>query len=150
MDAEDPKSVLANNLVPLMEREFGKSNIWQLARQAGIGPASAKRLVDGKTSVGIDLVACVAKLFKVSTWQMLYPNLDPYALPECHQLSPDALHIAQLVDGLKVSPAERDRLLSICRLTLQGAPPAANNHRPLAPPAPDPAPTPSPRSRSRR
>jgi hypothetical protein len=78
---QDPKQVLWANVHKLMEHRWGQENINRLSRDAKIGPGSASRIKEQKTSVGIDVVAKIAKAFDVEPWHLLLPNLDPSNLP---------------------------------------------------------------------
>lgn len=54
-----------------MLEKYGEENLNQLARDADIGPGSASRIKAGETSVGIDIVEKVAKVFKVPPFSLL-------------------------------------------------------------------------------
>lgn len=59
-----------------MQRRYGAENLTRLAKDAKFGPGSATRMKEQKTSVGIDILDKLAKLFKVEPWQLLAPGLD--------------------------------------------------------------------------
>ncbi len=64
-----------------MEHHWGGENLSRLAREADIGPGSATRLKQQQTSVGIELVEKVARLFHLEAWQLLVPGFDPKSPP---------------------------------------------------------------------
>lgn len=70
------KKTLWENVKALMILKYGEENLNQLARDAGIGPGSASRIKEAKTSVGIDIVERIAKVFKVPTYLLLCPLGD--------------------------------------------------------------------------
>lgn len=81
-----PKPPTANqilwaNVQALMIRDYGKENLTRLARETTIGPASATRIKNMETSVGIDVLARIAANFKLQPWHLLLPGLDPENVP---------------------------------------------------------------------
>lgn len=54
-----------------MIEKYGVENLNQLARDADIGPGSASRIKEAETSVGIDIVEKVARVFKVPPFALL-------------------------------------------------------------------------------
>lgn len=64
-----------------MESHWGAVNLNQLAREAGIGPASVTRIKNQETSIGIDLLEKLASIFDLQPWQLLVPGLNPGNLP---------------------------------------------------------------------
>lgn len=74
-------TIVWNNLTSLMQARWGVPNINRLAREAHVGVATVQRIKDGGTSVGIDVLAKVAKVFNVPVWQLLLPSLDPRSPP---------------------------------------------------------------------
>lgn len=81
MGETDSRAVLWANILALMEHHWGRENLTRLAAGAGIGPGSATRLKQQKTSVGVELLDKIAALFHVHAWQLLVPGLDPKNLP---------------------------------------------------------------------
>lgn len=69
------KRVLWENVAALMHAKYGGENINKLSREAGVGPASIQRIKEAETSVGLDVVAKVAKALHVDPWQLLFPKL---------------------------------------------------------------------------
>lgn len=67
------KKVLWENVLALMVERYGEENLNRLARDAKIGPGSASRIKEAKTSVGLGIVEKVAKAFDVEPYQLLYP-----------------------------------------------------------------------------
>ena len=81
----DLKKVLSTNVrsllnaeEPLPAAERGHS---RLARRANLALGTAQRIIDGNTSIGLDLLHVVATAFRLQPWQLLVPDLDPLALP---------------------------------------------------------------------
>jgi hypothetical protein len=72
----DLKKVLWENVSALMEEHWKGENLSRLAREAKLGPGTAQRIKDQETSVGIDIVAKVAGVFRVSPCQLLVPKAD--------------------------------------------------------------------------
>lgn len=72
----DIKAVLWRNLNTLMAQQWGGENLTRLAREAGFAPATATRLKNQETSIGIDILEQLAAVFKVDAWQLLYRGLD--------------------------------------------------------------------------
>lgn len=77
----DSRQVLWANLVALMQCRWGAENLNRLAREAGIGPATAARIKGQQTSVGLEVIDAVAQAFSLEAWQLLVPGLDPLHLP---------------------------------------------------------------------
>lgn len=75
MDNTDTKAVLWANAQALMKREWGKVNLTRLAREADFGPATATRIKLAQTSVGLDVIESIAKVFGTEPWQLLAPDL---------------------------------------------------------------------------
>jgi hypothetical protein len=75
------KELLWTNLTALMLHHWKEINLNRLAREAKIGPASAMRIKESKTSVGVDIVDSVAGVFGLRAWQLLLPDLDPQNVP---------------------------------------------------------------------
>lgn len=81
MAEQDTKAVLWINTTALMKHHWGEANLNRLAREAHFGPATSTRLKEMQTSVGVDVLAKIAGVFKIDPWQLLVPDLDPKALP---------------------------------------------------------------------
>lgn len=75
------KELLWANLTALMLHHWHEINLNRLAREAKIGPASAMRMKESRTSVGLDIVDSVAGVFGLRAWQLLLPDLDPKNVP---------------------------------------------------------------------
>ena len=73
----DTKAVLWQNVAALMRYHWSGENLTRLAREAGIGPGTATRMKEQRTSVGIDVLQKVAAAFDLQAWHLLTPNLDP-------------------------------------------------------------------------
>lgn len=70
-----------SNLTALMQARWGVPNINRLAREAHVGVATVQRIKDGGTSIGIDVLGKVARVFNIPAWQLLLPGLDPTCPP---------------------------------------------------------------------
>ena len=81
MSAIDSRIVVWRSVSALMQKHYGKENLTRLAKEAGIGPGSASRLKECKTSLGVELVDKLAAAFHVEAWQLMVPGFDPNNLP---------------------------------------------------------------------
>lgn len=70
------KVTLWANVRALMVSKYGEENINRLAREAKVGPATIQRIKDGATSVGIDVLEKVARVFVVEPWQLIAPGMS--------------------------------------------------------------------------
>jgi hypothetical protein len=73
---ENVKKVLWDNVRALMIEKYGVENLNQLSRDANIAPASVMRIKDARTSVGIDIIDRVAKVFRLPAYALLVPQLQ--------------------------------------------------------------------------
>lgn len=87
METIDSRKVLWENVAALMSHHWRGENLTRLAREAGIGPGSATRLKEQKTSVGLELVDKLARVFGLEVWQLLVPGLNPRAPPTLMPMS---------------------------------------------------------------
>ncbi len=78
--ADDPKQLLAANVRRLLDIEPGESGVGKLMA-LGFSNGNASRILKGETSVGLDLLATLAKALHVEPWQRLTPGLNPDQLP---------------------------------------------------------------------
>lgn len=81
--AENLKVVVRDNvrtLLGLKPRESGVQRLIDL----GISNGNAQRVLKGETSIGIDLLAQLAKVLDVQPWQLCVRHLDPENLPTLH------------------------------------------------------------------
>jgi transcriptional regulator with XRE-family HTH domain len=76
------KKLLWENVAELMQVRYGRENLNRLAKEAHIGVGSVARIKEGTTSVGLEIVEAIAKVFKVSPFQLLIPpkERDAYKL----------------------------------------------------------------------
>lgn len=74
---QNAKAILWENVSALMRHHWGKENLSQLSREAQIGLASCTRLKEQQTSVGLELIESVARVFGLQAWQLLISGLDP-------------------------------------------------------------------------
>jgi hypothetical protein len=77
----DSKTVLWKSVSALMLKHYGRENLTRLAADCKIGPGSATRIKEGKTSVGLDIVDKIAKHFHLQPWELLVPSFDPANRP---------------------------------------------------------------------
>lgn len=70
------KAVLWENVRALMAAKYGQENINRLARDAKVGPATVQRIKDASTSVGVDVLEKIARVFKIEPWQLLAPGMS--------------------------------------------------------------------------
>lgn len=73
----DPRTILWQNLVRLMEWRYGSEKLAQLARDCGFGQATSTRLKGQDTWVRLDLLEAIASRFGFEVWQILVPDFDP-------------------------------------------------------------------------
>ena len=83
----DSRRILWANISALMDHHWDGENLSRLAREADIGPGSATRLKQQQTSVGLELVEKVARLFQLEPWQLLVPTFDPKSPPTLTPMS---------------------------------------------------------------
>lgn len=82
------KDVLWDNVSKLMKHHFGKENLNRLSEECGIGLATAQRLKQRQTSVGIDIIEKIAERFALQPWQILVPGFDATNTPTLLPVSP--------------------------------------------------------------
>jgi len=78
---KNSKQILWANVLALMKRDFGRENLTTLAKKARIGPGTVTRIKEQSTSVGLDVLEQIARVFNVQPWQLLLPELDVDNLP---------------------------------------------------------------------
>lgn len=81
---QDSKETLWANVLALMKHHYGKENLTRFSADVGIGPATATRIKDRRTSVGLDVLEKIAAKFSLEPWQLLVPGLD-VAKPPDHE-----------------------------------------------------------------
>lgn len=64
-----------------MTHRWGGENLTRLSREAQIGPGSCSRIKAQQTSVGLEIIDKIARLFSLDTWQLFVPGLDPKSPP---------------------------------------------------------------------
>jgi len=77
----DPRQVLWANVHALMNHHWKGENLSRLSRDARIGPGTCTRMKEQRTSVGIEIVGAVGRVFGLEAWQLLVPGLDPKSPP---------------------------------------------------------------------
>lgn len=71
--------IFRTNLARLMaEQDVSQA---RLSRESGVGQRSIGRILVNQQNPSLDICDAIAKVFKLSTWQMLQPNLDPRSPP---------------------------------------------------------------------
>jgi hypothetical protein len=83
----DSKKLLWNSVKALMKKHYGAENLTKLSKECKIGAATAVRLKEAKTSVGLDIVDRIAKRFTVEPWELLVPGFNPESRPTLQPLS---------------------------------------------------------------
>ena len=63
MQNTDYKAILWANVSALMVAKYGKENLTRLANDSGAGPGTMTRIKEMKTSVGMDVLEKIAKVF---------------------------------------------------------------------------------------
>lgn len=77
----DSKAVLWRSVEALMRKHYGKENLTRLSKECKFGPATASRLKEAKTSVGLEVIDKIAGNFNVQPWELLVPSFDPSNRP---------------------------------------------------------------------
>lgn len=83
----DSKRLLWKSVSALMRKHYGEENLTRLARECKIGPGSAARIKEQKTSVGLEIVDKIAKHFHLESWELLVPAFDPGNRPTLQPVS---------------------------------------------------------------
>lgn len=83
----DVKLVVRDNVRRLLGLAPGSSGVAELMRRSGLKNGSAQRVLAGETSIGLDLLADLARSFGLEPWQLLIEGLDPERLPQIHHPS---------------------------------------------------------------
>lgn len=90
MSERNTRKQLWDNVSALMQKHYGGENLTRLAKEAKFGPDSATRLKEQNTSVGIDILDKLAKLFKVEPWELLAPGIAAQVGQAAGPLTPRA------------------------------------------------------------
>lgn len=88
MSQIDTNATLWLNVQALMMKHWGEENLNRLARDCKIGPGTAARIKEQKTSVGLETLEKIADNFHLAVWQLLVPGLDPSNPPALQPVSP--------------------------------------------------------------
>lgn len=75
-DDGSTKKILWENVRALMRSRYGAENLNRLAREAKLGPGTATRIKEARTSVGLNVLEKIARTFGVQTWQLIAPGLS--------------------------------------------------------------------------
>lgn len=81
-----------------MKTHYGGENLTRLAKDCGIGPGTASRMKEAKTSVGVEILDKIAKHFHLQAWELLVPTFDPSNRPA---LQPVSEHEKRLYERIK-------------------------------------------------
>jgi transcriptional regulator with XRE-family HTH domain len=87
MSQIDTNATLWLNISALMVKHWGDENLNRLARECKIGPGTAARIKEQKTSVGLETLEKIAHHFQLAVWQLLVPGLDPENPPALQPVS---------------------------------------------------------------
>lgn len=64
-----------------MRHHYGRENLNRLARETKIGPGTAARIKGMNQDANLKTVDKIAWFFKLQSWQLLLPGLDPTNVP---------------------------------------------------------------------
>lgn len=67
------KATLWRNVQALMLSRYGRENLTRLSGETRIGPGSASRIKDQRTSIGLDVLEKIALKCGIEPWQLLFP-----------------------------------------------------------------------------
>ena len=117
MEHKNPHLTLKSNLWASIEKlmltQWGKPNVSRLAREAGLGHGTAIRLQhdDGVTSIGLDKVERIARVFGVEPWHLLDPAFDPDEQEK--SISAQARELALMLDRIS-DPLAKAKSYAMC------------------------------------
>lgn len=126
MKKPDSKLVLWENVSALMKAKYGRENLTRLAAEAKVGPGTVSRIKAHETSVGIDVVEAIARIFKVEPWQLLVPGLDVADLPAVSIGSAAWPFAASRAAVLALSPEQRGKIEGYIERVLEASQVAEN------------------------
>lgn len=90
-----PRKILAENLRQLMLANGLSTH--SLKRLSGLPQTTISRALREESALTIDLLQPLAKAFSIPVWALLYPDLDPAALPR-----PDMAPANHAIDAARV------------------------------------------------
>jgi Cro/C1-type HTH DNA-binding domain len=100
MHHDHTRATLWRNLSALMSHHWGRENLTRLSRDAGIGPGTASRIKACETSIGLDVLSDIAKVFHLQPWQLLVDGLDPADPPAAPPLTmSDAARVQSIAEA---------------------------------------------------
>jgi len=117
MEQQTPPLTLKSNLWASIEKlmlaQWGKPNVSRLAREAGLGHGTAIRLQhdDGVTSIGLDKVERIARVFGVDPWKLLDPAFDPD--DQVQSISAQGRELALTLDRIS-DPVAKAKFYAMC------------------------------------
>jgi transcriptional regulator with XRE-family HTH domain len=74
---EGIRKVLKENVAALMAASADLRTQLKLSKRSKVSKGTIDRITTAGTSVGVDVVAKLAKAFDLEPWQLLVPGLDP-------------------------------------------------------------------------
>lgn len=76
MPRPSAKIILWENVSALMKHRYGRENLTRLAADCKLGPGTATRIKEQKTSVGLDVLEKIGRHFDLDPWQLLVPGME--------------------------------------------------------------------------
>lgn len=70
------RAILWHNVLLLMVARYGGEHLTRFAADCKVSPATAARIKEQRTSVGIDMLETIAREFRVQPWELLRPPGD--------------------------------------------------------------------------
>lgn len=80
----DLKVVIRDNVRRLLGLAPAEKGVAQLMAKTGFKNGTAQRVLEAETSIGVDVLAKLAKGLNVQPWQLLIDDLQPDNLPTLH------------------------------------------------------------------
>lgn len=109
-----PRKILAQNVRRLMDAHGLSTR--DLKGLSGLPQTTIVRILNERSAVTIDLLQPIAKAFQIPLWALLYPALDPAALPapiigpSSHAIEPDRL--VKLIEAFdSLTDGQQDAML---------------------------------------
>jgi len=84
-----------------MKQHYGRENLTQCAKDAGVGPGTMTRIKEQETSIGMDTIEKLAALFKVQPYELLIPNLNSQEVMVVKSMR--RMNVSQRSDLVKIS-----------------------------------------------
>lgn len=87
-----PHPTLSSNLKALMEAHATLRTQAAVGKAAGIDQRTVGRILNGSHNPTLKHIEALAKCFKLTSWQLLMPGLDPKNLPVAQTAAERALY----------------------------------------------------------